>query len=300
MHPDDFHKLVEPGHISLSRVTEKTDGSAHLMGYDKDGFYTQYSGSGKEKMRSKNDFVSRATRRAKETGKPLDLSAARTFGDAHEKLARNPKLQSYLKQKAVEHGGETKLRGELFYKPNARPASEHPNPNERHPDHVFFVGTSYHPKHLGHTGAFVVHTGLEDNQGHDVHHIVNHLSDDHMSFHHDVTGIPKARVDVSSERDKFKSVNRSLLSARTTKSNKEAKAKETSKLDAIRQAVASKVQSHFENTKSKWGQGTPEGHVVHPNDDRPDQPRFKVTSSAFKSFKANKTAQDELKKRLKK
>jgi len=297
---DDFHNLVGRGHISLGRVTEKTDGSAFKFGHDKEGFWSQYSGSGGEKMRSRHDYFRRAVQRSKETGKPLDLGAAKVFSDTHKRLEANPKLQQYLRHKAATHG-ETSVSGELFHRPSAKPAEEHPNPSERHSGHVYFVGTSYHPKHLGRTGAFVLHTGLEDNQHHDVHHITNNLSDEHISFHHDVLDLPHSKVDVSKERERFGKIDRGLLSQRTTKSNKEAKQKEASKFDAIKNAVSRKVDNHIKKlgvVKSKWGEGTPEGHVVHPPNDNPSQPRFKVTSSAFRTFKADKSAQEAHQKRI--
>ena len=300
MDHNDFGNLVDRGHISLKKVTEKTDGSAFKIGHDEQGFFTQYSGSGGEKMRSRHDYFRRSIQRSKETGRPLDLGAAKVFADTHRKLEANQKLQSYLRGKAAAHG-ETTLSGELFHRPSAKPAEEHPNPQERHPGHVYFVGTSYHPRHLGRTGAFVLHTGLESNQHHDPHHIVNNLGDEHMSFHHDVLDLPHSRVDVSKERDRFSKVDRELLSQRTTNNNREAKQREAAKFDTIKRAVSRRVDSHIKKlgvVKSKWGEGTPEGHVVHPPEDNPSQPRFKVTSDAFRSFKADKDAQEAIKKRL--
>ena len=294
MHHDDFHHLVNDGHISLGRVTEKTDGNAMELGHDEHGFYTRYSGSGKEKMRSKADYIARAHRRSRETGKPPNLGAAHAFGDVHERLAKNSNFTSYMRNKAAEQGGSTVLRGELFHKPSGTPSAEHP-------DHTVFVGTGYHNKHLGKTGAFVVHTGLEDNQGHDVHHITKNLGDEHMSFHHDVLEIPHTRVDVSKERDKMAGVNRELLSTRKTKSNAAAKEAEIKKLDVIRNAVAKKVDRHVQKLgiyKSKWGEDEPEGHVVHPPVDRPGQPRFKIIGPKFKRFKADADAQAAFKKRI--
>jgi hypothetical protein len=294
MHHDDFHHLVSDGKISMGRVTEKTDGSAMEIGHDEHGLYTRYSGSGKEKMRSKGDYVARAMRRSRETGNPPNLGAAKAFGEVHERLANNPNFTSYMRQKAAEQGGQTVLRGELFHRPSGVPS-------DKHPGHVKFVATSYHPRHLGRTGAFVVHTGLEDNQGHDINHITKHLGDEHMSFHHDVLEIPHTQVDVSKERDKMSKVDRALLSQRKTKKNAAAKEAETRKLDVIRRAVSRKVDSHIKKlgvSKSKWGEDTPEGHVVHPPNDRPHQPRFKVTSDAFRQFKADADAQAALKKRI--
>jgi hypothetical protein len=300
MDHNDFGNLVGQGHVSLGRVTEKTDGSKFEMGHDSQGFFTRYSGSGQERMRSRHDYFRRSIQRSKETGRPIDLGAAKVFADAHRKLEANQSLQSYLRGKAAAHG-ETTLSGELFHRPSAKPAEEHPNPEERHSGHVYFVGTSYHPRHLGRTGAFVLHTGLEDNQHHDPHHIVNNLGDEHMSFHHDVLDLPHSRVDVSKERARFGSVNRELLSQRTTKTNREAKQREAAKFETIKKAVSNKVDRHIRKlgvVKSKWGEGTPEGHVVHPPSDNPSQPRFKVTSDAFRRFKANKDAQEAIKKKL--
>ena len=62
----------------------------------------------------------------------------------------------------------------------------------------------------------------------------------------------------------------------------------TGKLYHIQSSVSAKVEHHFSkaNISPKWGSGT-EGMVVHPSASNPESPRFKVTSAAFKAYKAD-------------
>lgn len=292
---NQFDSLTRDNHVDVSNLREKPDGTGAIqIGHDQHGFYSQSSGSGDERMRSRKDYIRRATRRAQETGKPLDLSAAHVFGDAHERLAKNPKLMQYLKHKAHGNGGETKLKGELFYRPKGVPSDEHP-------DHVKFVNTSYHTSHLGKTGALVIHTGMPDNKHHDIEHL-KAIGDEHIKIHDDKRpDIPHAKIDVTRERSRFEKLDRELLSSRTTKKNKVAKEIETGKLDALRKAVHRKVEAHLNRngaTKSKWGSDQPEGMVIHPPESKPDAPRVKIQSKKFEKFKSDAAAQAEFKKRI--
>jgi hypothetical protein len=94
-------------------------------------------------------------------------------------------------------------------------------------------------------------------------------------------------VDVSDERKAFEGLNHELLNTRTKPSNKEAKLAETQKFEAIKKAVSDKVDTKARSMKiqPKWGSGT-EGFVVHPAEGSND-PRFKITSDAFRSYKAD-------------
>ena len=64
-----FRDLTRNGKVNVHSATEKTDGSTFMFGHDKDGFYSQSSGSGSEKMRKPDDYIHRVTARSKETGK---------------------------------------------------------------------------------------------------------------------------------------------------------------------------------------------------------------------------------------
>lgn len=275
-----FAALTKGGKVDISNATEKTDGSTFLMGHDENGFYTQYSGSGSEKMRKPEDYAERAQRRAKETGKPYDPTASNAFSAAHAALQKNKPLMQHLEATAKNSGGETKVRGELFSKALSRPSET--------PGEIKFVGTSYHPEHMGSVGKFVIHSQLPENKHHDIEKFKKELSTPEMNFDDDkIKNFKSGSVDVSKHIEGLKHINTDLLSARATPKNKQAKAEETAKLDAIKKAVSDEVDKHVKKMgiMPKWGSGS-EGMVVHPAEGS-DAPRFKVTSDAFKQYKAS-------------
>jgi hypothetical protein len=281
MDHDQFSRLVHGGKIKIENPTEKTDGSTMKIGYDQHGFYTQNSGSGDERMREPSHYIDRASRRAKETGKDLDLTAPNAFAEFHAMLQKNGNLQSYLKKRADESGGETAVRGEAFMKRLSRPSEEHPG-------EIKFVGTSYDPSHMGSVGKFVVHSKLPENQGHDVERMKGEMSTPELNFDHDkIENVGKSAVDVRKETSGLENINKELLSSRTTPKNKEEKMAEMAKLDAIKKRVSDKVDDHVKSLgiSPKWGSGT-EGLVVHPPQGS-DAPRFKVTSDTFRAYKAD-------------
>ena len=85
----------------------------------------------------------------------------------------------------------------------------------------------------------------------------------------------------------MKDVDQDLLNARTTPQNKAAKEAEKAKLDAVKQKVSDEVDKHVKKMgiMPKWGSGS-EGMVVHPAEGS-EAPRFKVTSDAFRDYKAS-------------
>lgn len=278
MDHEQFTNLTHGGKVHIVGATEKTDGSTFKFGHDEHGFYSQSSGSGSERMRKPEDYVERATRRSKETGKPLDLTGANAFAKAHHALQKNKALLDHLKQHAEKSGGETQVKGELFSKALARPS-------DTKRGEVKFVGTSYDPSHMGKVGKIVIHSKLPENQSHDTEHFKKHLSDSNINFDDDKIEHAPGHVDVSKEIKGMKDVNKDILKARTTSKNREAKATETAKFDAVKKAVSDKVDAHVKslNVKPKWGSGT-EGMVVHPKPGS-SAPRFKVTSEAFRDYK---------------
>ena len=290
MNHEQLTSLTHGGKIHLHDMTEKTDGSTHVFGHDEHGFYTQYSGSGSEKMRSHEDYVNRAKRRAEETGKPLDLGAAHTFGHIHNVLASNKALQKHLKDQYEKKKSEVKVRGEVFYRPNAKEGD--------HPGEVKFVGTSYRTDHMGKVGKYVIHSRLPENHEHDLEHFKKHLSSADMNFDDDKIDHEKAHVDVKQEHEELKKVDHELLKQRTSKSNKEAKEKEQAKLSDISKRISDKVDAHIkkQNLSPKWGSGS-EGIVVHPSTKNKNAPRFKVTSDAFRKYRESDEAK-EFKKKL--
>jgi hypothetical protein len=290
MDHEQFENLIADKKVHVAHTTEKTDGATHKFGHDEHGFYTQSSGSGSEKMRSKQDYENRARRRATETGKPLDLTAAHAFGHAHEVLQKNSHLQNYLKRKAVKSGGETSVKGELFHKGLSRPSEDKKG-------EIKFVGTSYDPSHMGHTGKIVIHSKLPENQGHDTEHFKREFSDEHINFDDDKVEHKPSHVDVSDEHKDFHNLNHDLLKSRTTSKNKADKEAETTKFDAIKKRVSEKVDQHVSKLglRPKWGSGT-EGIVVHPRAGS-RSPRFKVTSASFRDYKADPTNKEKFKSR---
>jgi len=290
---EQFGNLVKGGKVHVHDVTEKTDGMTHQFGHDEHGFYTQSSGSGSEKMRHPEDFAKRAKRRAEETGKPYDPTASNAFAHIHKTLAKNAALQHHLKSEYHRTGKEVKVKGEAFYKPLSRPSEEHEG-------EIKFVGTSYHPSHMGSVGKYVIHSKLPENQHHDIEHYKKHLSNSEMNFDDDEVEHKPSHIDVKDEHDKFKKLNHELLTSRTTKTNKEAKTKEIEKFDKIKHAVSKKVDDHIasKHIKNKWGSQS-EGLVVHPSEKNPDAPRFKVTSQSFRDYKADPTNKEKFKTRNK-
>ena len=291
MDADQFHRLTLDGKIHIHHITEKTDGQTFKFGYDEHGFYTQSSGSGDEKMRHHDDYVKRAQKRAAETGKPLDTTAAKAFGHVHKTLAANQKLQEHLQNEHKKSGKEVAVRGESFYRPWGRPSEDKEG-------EVKFVGTSYDPSHMGKVGKIVIHSKLPENQGHDVEHFKKHLSDDHINFDDDKLEHPKGHVDVSKEREEFDKLNHPLMSERTKPSNKEAKLHELEKFQHIKNRVAKKVDSHVKSLglRPKWGSGT-EGAVIHPSEKNPNAPRFKVTSDSFRAYKKSDESKTLMKRK---
>ena len=289
MDHDTFHDLTKSGKVHLHSVTEKTDGSTFKMGHDKDGFYTQSSGSGSERMRAPQDYIDRVTKRSKETGKEPDYTGAKAFGAAHASLHKNTNLVQHLKSHAEKHG-EAEVRGELFSRHLARPSDVK---NE-----VKLVGTSYDPSRWGSTGQIVIHSKLPENKNHDIDHFKKNLSSSEINFEDDKIDHKPSSVDVSREVSGMKNINPDILKSRTTPKNRDAKATEEGKLSTIRNAVSAKVDQHIKslNITPKFGSGS-EGAVVHPKPGS-DTPRFKVTSDSFRSYKADPDAKANFKNRL--
>lgn len=284
-----FANLVSGGKVHLHDITEKTDGMTHVMGYDDKGFYTQSSGSGSEKMRQPSDYHTRAKRRAEETGKPYSSVAPDAFAHVHSLLASNSGLVEHLKNQYNKTKQDTKIRGEVFYKPLGQPAEK----NE-----IKFVGTSYDPSHMGSVGKYVIHTKLPENHHVDAKHFANNLSTSELNFDSDTVKYHPRSVDVSTEAKKFGNLNRELIASRTTPKNKTAKMAELDKMAALQKSVSKKIDTAVEEmgVSPKWGSGT-EGIVVHPSASNPAAPRFKVTSAKFREYKADPTNAEKFRTR---
>lgn len=271
MDHDQLSSLVKGGKVHIDKVTEKTDGIPHEFGYDEKGFYTRSKGTGEAKVRSPEEYHELAKKKAEGGRSVYNPDKANTFGHIHLMLHGNQALQKHLAERQKKSGGDIRVKGEMFYMPLSQ-ESEHKG--ERR-----FVATSYKTSHMGKMGKFVIHSELPENKDHDVEHFKNNLSSSDLNFDHDKIESKKASIDVSDEIKGLDSIDKNLLKARTTKSNKAAKEAEQKKLDRVRNAVSKKVDAHFSSTSiaPKWGTET-EGFVIHPPKANSSAPRFKVTS----------------------
>lgn len=158
-------------------------------------------------------------------------------------------------------------------------------PSDTTKGEVKFVHTSYHPKHMGSQGAFVIHSKLPENQGHDLEHLKS-LSDSKIKIHDDVVSHKPGHVDVANEVGDYHKLDHGLMASRTTPKNKEAKMAELGKFNDIKKRVSDKVSAHLGKLgiQNKFGSGT-EGLVVHPSDANPAATRFKAINPAFKAAK---------------
>lgn len=275
--------LVKTGKVHLANMTEKTDGTVGVIGHDELGPYTQSTGSGSEKMRSPEDYHRRVLEQANKKGVEPNYTAANAFGAFHQAFLANAPLQNHLRDQFNKTGQDTRVKGEIFHRRFEKPGD---TPEERK-----YVATSYNPSRFGSTAHFVIHTKLPENQGHDPEHFKNNLSDHAITFDDDKINHPVRNVDVRDEAAEVRNLNHGLLSERTKPSNKDAKLAEQDKLKNIQQRISDKVDTAIKkmNLSPKWGTGT-EGSVVHPSASNPEAPRFKVTSDAFRDYRASDAA----------
>lgn len=283
MDHEQTSNLVKGGKIHLHDITEKTDGTSGVFGYDELGPYTQSTGSGSEKMRSPSDYRRRVEERAAKSGQAPNYTSSDAFAKFHLAFQSNVPLQQHLKSEYERTGKEVKVRGEIFHRDFEKPGT---TPEERK-----YVATSYNPSRFGSVAHFVIHTKLPENQQHDPEHFSRNLSNSAITFDDDRIKHPRVSVDVANEEREVNGLNHELLSSRTKPSNKEAKLAEQEKLKEIQKRISDKVDSAVTamNIRPKWGSGT-EGLVVHPSEANPDAPRFKVTSAAFRAYRASDAA----------
>jgi hypothetical protein len=275
---DQFEKSTKGGKLHINNVTEKTDGQTFKFGHDEQGFYSQHSGSGDEKIRTGQGHIDRAKKRAAETGREYSPEAPTAFAKFHDALHGNKALQEHLKQQYQKTGKEVVVKGEAFNLNLAKPAEK--------PGEVKFVHTPYSTKGMGKHGSFIIHSKLPENQGHDIEHIKS-LSDKNVKLDDDKIEHKPGHVDVKDEVNDFKQLNHELINSRTTPKNKTAKLAEQEKFNTIKKRVSDKVTAHIGKLgiKNKFGSGT-EGLVVHPSSANPEATRFKAINPAFKEAKA--------------
>lgn len=248
---NDLAMLIGKGYIDFSRITEKTDGWAFRAGIDDKGFWTQNTASGKDKMREGTDYFKRAQYVLQNTGRKPSVQVAQCFEHIHNALAKNTNLLNILKY--VNH-----ISGEVFYRPVAFPSLTEPN-------HLCMIGTSYHPLSMRDLGIVWLHSELEHNQKVNLNDWKK-CSDNSFNFTHDRLTLPVQRLELTEGMPRYYN----MLEFHKTR-------------DAISKYVDSFVLPLL--TASKWGDGAPEGIVIHPSPLCKDQPRFKITSEAFRRYR---------------
>lgn len=226
--------LLEPGYISLINVTEKTDGQTFIIGFDADGFYTQSSGSGKEKMREGVDYVKRAEERNN------NLKVANAFKIFHDHLGDNYKLLDWLQITQRLTNKDVILRGEVFNNLLAKTEG----------NLIKYIHTPYDPKFFGNTGAFILHTKMNEICPYPLETCSNYeivFDTDGCShfFNVDVSTLRDSRMDTTTIRNDLFLILSEMLSRLI---------------------------------KPKWGPFT-EGYIFHSTS--PNIPTFKVISDYF-------------------
>jgi hypothetical protein len=272
--PGDFHNLISSGKVE-GDVTEKTDGLAFGLGYDKDGFYTRSARS--DKVRSPGEYTAYGKRKY---GEDHESPFSGHYDKIHELLQNNPKLVQHLKDSHHKSGGQdVSMKGEMFWKP----LGEHSDKG------VKFVGTHYDPSKMGSHGKFVLHTKLPENSSHK-HKTISELGDEKVHFDHDKVSNDRVGIDVSKELEDFRSLNHEKMNSRK-KSDMEEKEQNKQRFQSIKDSVESKLRGHITSRiKPKFGNET-EGHVFHPSTE--SHPRFKLTSDSFAQFKADQKREKE-------
>lgn len=251
---DQVISLIDiDGLLHLSEITEKTDGQTFMMGFDDDGFWTQNSGSGDNRMRRGHDYVARAVQRGN------SIKAASAFSSFHDALNMNDDLLAFLEKHP------SPIRGELFNNIMAREC-------EKHPGFVKFVHTSYDPQKIGALGSFIIHSKLPENQNINLIKF-KELSNEVIKFDDDF-------VDVESRCIDFWDELKLIIAARQDGNMYEFERIKRNMYEDIIVCIADMKIS------PKWGYDT-EGWIIHPPSHLPDGTRFKIISKEFKEAKSN-------------
>jgi hypothetical protein len=270
--PGDVHKLISSGKLPVD-FTEKTDGLAFGVGYDKDGFYTRSARS--DKVRNVGEYTAYTKRKY---GEDHESPFSHHYDEIHHRMQSNQELHNYLKTLHHKTGGEdVSLKGEMFWKPLGEESEKG----------VKFVGTHYDPTKMGTHGKFVLHSKLPENSIHD-HKKVSSLSASDIHFDNDSISNGSKTFDVSDELSQFNSLNHEAMSSRK-KADAESKEHENRKFQSIKSSLESKLREHVNNNiKPKFGNET-EGVVAHPRNS--NAPKFKLVSDSFSKFKQEQMQQ---------
>lgn len=240
-----------------AKATEKTDGSVFQMRVRHDEnenpiFGTRTSTS--DWIESPNGYSEAARARF---GDDFDPEISKHFDRIHNELNQNKGLMNYLTKHAKLMGGESRLRGEVFYKPHGRPAED---------GGMRFIGTSYDPSKMGKTGMFVVHSALPENSQHDLEK-VKKLGDSNFKMDDDTLPNSDVNMNVSDLKQGYDNINPELLTSRK-KADAEAKALEKQKFESLRGEFENRLRNHSESLAPKWGapgSSEKEGTIYHPN-----------------------------------
>lgn len=255
-------------------TTPKTDGAAGEVGYGKnpdtgeEGVYTRSARSGN--VWNAGDY-SAYTRNKR--GEDADTTISDQYDAMHKHLQNNSALVDYLKSRYKE-GKPSSIKGEFFLRGLGKPTEKG----------IQFVGTSYNPDAMGKHGMFIMHHQLEGNETHEPE-TISRLGDSNVTFDHDKAEGNRFDIDTSKEREAYANINSSVLKSRK-KADQEAKAAENEKLSAVKSSLEQKLGEHASKVKPRpWEvEGESEGNVFHPDDKT--APRTKITSAAFREFKA--------------
>lgn len=257
---EQFSALVRGGQVFLDTITEKTDGATFLIGYDKEGFFTQHSGSGVMRARVGSDHIMRAIQRAQERRIEYNETMPMAMDSFHRCLHNNDEFLDYLRHQ-YKNRGEVQLRGEAFIRSLGQ---YNITRNE-----IKFVHTYYSAKNIGSIGSFILHSQLDVNK---IIKSLNHFSNEDIVFDSDHIPLPPTTVNVEEEISGLEQIDRV--------------AHHEENFNKIKKMVCKKVTRTLSEIgiKNKWGTGT-EGLVVHPSDRNPEAPRFKITSRKFQKAK---------------
>lgn len=254
---EQVDKLIAEGRIYIDNMTEKTDGQLFIVGWDKEGFFTQHSGSGDERARTGEDHIKRAERRGN------SLTAAKAFAEFHGRLSCNTHFilklrEEYMYSSVAALTGKVLLRGEMFNKQFSRPS-------DTIEGHIKFIHTSYDPSLLGPLGSFIIHSQMSD---------LNYFrfldSSSEVEIDTDIVKNPNSFVDVSDLLDDFEDAKRFWGDEMA--------------LNGMMFRIHQRILKYID-VEPLWGQET-EGWIIHPSDKNPEAPRFKVITDRFKKAKA--------------
>jgi len=228
-------RLLTKGQI-IGHVSEKThDGKDFTVGHDSRGFYTKAPHTGK--MRTQGDYENDGL---SNNGEDHDPEKTNHLDNTHRDMMSNPNLTSYLQQHQATNGGDSSIKGSLYYK-------QHASPSESGGLH-FDGQTSKDPEHMGSTGMFVAHS--EKNKDHNLD-ALSQLGDGKIKIHHDAVQDSVAGIPAKDLQKKLESINPKMMNR--------------NKLNDIKSEIDKRIQDHVDKLPAKWSKDNhTAGHIFHP------------------------------------